>query len=88
VVVIFSLWFVASDDPEGPGPLVVQATEVLQQGDYDVFVRIDPNNPSQPPRRVVWGEEGFKAACLQQADSDQSFPPCDRRLVPLRLTVS
>jgi hypothetical protein len=33
---------------------------ILRQGDYDVFVRIDPDNPSSPPRRVVWGKERFK----------------------------
>jgi hypothetical protein len=33
---------------------------ILRQGVYDVFVRIDPDNPSSPPRRVVWGEERFK----------------------------
>jgi hypothetical protein len=25
-----------------------------------VFVRINPKNPGQPPRQVVWGEERFK----------------------------
>jgi hypothetical protein len=33
---------------------------IFRQGDSDVFVRIDPKNPGQPPRRVVWGEERFK----------------------------
>jgi hypothetical protein len=34
---------------------------IFRQGDSDVFVRIDPKNPGQPPRRVIWGEERFKA---------------------------
>jgi hypothetical protein len=33
---------------------------ILRQGDYDVSVQIDPDNPSSPPRKVVWGEERFK----------------------------
>jgi hypothetical protein len=33
---------------------------IFRQGDSDVFVRIDPKNQGQPPRRVVWGEERFK----------------------------
>jgi hypothetical protein len=33
---------------------------IFGQGDSDVFVRIDPKNLGQPPRRVVWGEERFK----------------------------
>jgi hypothetical protein len=33
---------------------------ILRQGVYDVLVRIDPDNPSSSPRRVVWGEEHFK----------------------------
>jgi hypothetical protein len=33
---------------------------IFRQGDSDVFVRIDPKNPGQPPRQVVWGEERFK----------------------------
>jgi hypothetical protein len=33
---------------------------IFRQGDSDAFVRIDPKNPGQPPRRVVWGEERFK----------------------------
>jgi hypothetical protein len=34
--------------------------QIFLQGDSDVFVRIDPKNPGQPPRRVVWEEERFK----------------------------
>jgi hypothetical protein len=33
----------------------------FRQGDSDVFMQIDPKNPGQPPRRVIWGpEERFK----------------------------
>jgi hypothetical protein len=33
---------------------------IWRQGDYDVLVRIDPGNPTNPLQRVVWGEERFK----------------------------
>jgi hypothetical protein len=33
---------------------------IFRQGDLDVFVQIDPRNPGQPPRTVIWGEERFK----------------------------
>jgi hypothetical protein len=33
---------------------------IFCQGASDVFMQIDPRNPGQPPRTVIWGEERFK----------------------------